>query len=192
MNDYLKVSDAELITRCLGQDADAWETLVRRYQRLIISVALKSGLTQDDALDVLQSVCLILLRKLQTLKSQDKLSAWLIIVTKHESWRFKERRGGADFLEDEDWERIAEAADTSTPNPDEMVLHVERQHLIRRAESLLSEQCRRLLALLFSDLEPVSYAGISRELGIPVASIGPTRGRCLSKMKEILHEIGFN
>lgn len=192
MSDYLKLSDAELIARCLGQDPDAWEELVRRYQRLIISVALKSGLSQDDALDVLQSVCMIMLRKLETLKSQDKLSAWLIIVSKHESWKFKERGGKTSLLEEDEWERMAETPDTARPKPDEMVLTVERQHLIRRAEALLSEQCRRLLALLFSESETVSYADISRELDIPVASIGPTRGRCLSKMKEILREFGFN
>lgn len=191
MKDHHKLSDAELVAKCLDKDAEAWETLIRRYQRLIISVALKSGLSQDDALDVFQSICLILIQKLQTLKSQDKLSSWLIVVTKHEAWKLKQRGGKTDLLEEEEWERIAEMDDPTRSKPDEMVLAVQRQHLIRRAEEHLSPQCRKLLALLFSENESVSYAEIGQELGIPVASIGPTRGRCLSKLKEILHQLGF-
>lgn len=189
--DTTKFSDAELIVKCLDQDAQAWETLVRRYQRLIISVALKSGLGQDDALDVLQSVCLILLQKLQTLKEHEKLSSWLAVIAKHESWKLKQRNGKSDLLEEEEWERIAETDDPAMPKPDDQMLTLERQHLLRRAEELLSEQCRRLLALLFSEQENVSYVEISQELGMPVASIGPTRGRCLSKLKEILQQLGF-
>jgi RNA polymerase sigma factor (sigma-70 family) len=191
MSEYKNLSDGELIGKCLAQDADAWETLIRRYQRLIISVALKSGLTHDDALDVLQSVCLILLRKLQTLREQEKLSAWLIVVAKHEAWKFKERGGKVSLLEDEEWERIAETADAGNPIPDEQVLNLERQHMIRRAEEQLSAPCRQLLSRLFSEAQSSSYTEISRDLGIPVASIGPTRGRCLAKMKDILRDLGF-
>ncbi|MEK7831832.1 MAG: sigma-70 family RNA polymerase sigma factor, partial [Acidobacteriota bacterium] len=66
-----------------------------------------------------------------------------------------------------------------------------RQHLVRRAVELLPEQCRRMIEqLLFPD-EPLPYAEISRQLGMPVASIGPTRARCLDKLKSALQKIGF-
>ncbi len=191
MKDHHKLSDTELVARCLDKDAEAWETLIRRYQRLIISVALKSGLSQDDALDVFQSICLILIQKLQTLKSQDKLSSWLIVVTKHESWKVKQRGGKTDLLDEEEWERVAEMDDPTRSKPDDQVLAIQQQHLIRRAEEFLSPQCRKLLALLFSESDSTSYAEIGQEMGIPVASIGPTRGRCLSKLKEILQQLGF-
>ncbi len=191
MIEYTKFTDEELISRCLNRDADAWEALVRRYQRLIISVAMRSGLSSEDALDVFQSVTLALLQKLQTLREQDKFSAWLIAVSKHEAWRVKRKVDQTNLLEEDEWARIAESVEGTTANPDQDVYTIERQQMVRRAEEMLSPPCRRLLSLLFSESESPSYADIGRELAIPVSSIGPTRARCLAKLKDILHRIGF-
>jgi DNA-directed RNA polymerase specialized sigma24 family protein len=76
--------------------------------------------------------------------------------------------------------------------PEEEVLALERQHLIRRAVAALGRPCRELLTQLFYRDEPPAYAEISRDLGMPVSSIGPTRGRCLAKLKAALKKIGFD
>jgi len=51
--------------------------------------------------------------------------------------------------------------------------------------SHLPRRWQRLLELLMAD-PPSSYTEISDELGIPVGSIGPTRGRCLARLRALL------
>src|SRR6185436_10712157 len=86
-SNFAERDDSGLIAACLRGEAAAWQTLIIRYQRLIYSIPLKARLSQDDAADVFQSVCLKLYEKLATLREHDKISSWLITTTTRESWR---------------------------------------------------------------------------------------------------------
>jgi RNA polymerase sigma factor (sigma-70 family) len=191
MADYLKLSDEELIARCLEKDAEAWEVLVRRYQRLIASVTFKFGLSGTDAPDVFQSVCMALFQNLAGLKDQAKLSSWLITVCVRECWKLRERKRAAELREVTEWRESGNGHDVSPPAVEEDMLAFERQQIVRRAVELLPLQCRRLIEYLFYHESPATYAEISRSFGIPIASIGPTRGRCLAKLKTNLKNLGF-
>src|SRR5215216_1284226 len=87
-------SDRSLVAACLKGDNAAWEALIVRYQRLIYSIPKKARMSDGDAADVFQSVCLKLCQKLSTLRSEEKLSSWLIKITMRECWRViaKQRR----------------------------------------------------------------------------------------------------
>ena len=191
MADYVRFTDSDLIAKCLDQDAEAWEALVRRYQRLIASITFKFGLSPEDSSDILQSVSLTLFQQLPSLRKTDKISSWIITVTVRECWKLRRRIPRTDSLDDPDRNLAEELANPSSPAPDESLLSLEQQHLLRRAVELLSEQCRRLIEHLFYKDPPTPYAEISQQLGMPIASIGPTRGRCLDKLKESLKKISF-
>ena len=191
MADYLKLSDEELIARCLEKDAEAWEVLVRRYQRLIASVTFKFGLSGTDAPDIFQAVCIALFQNLSGLKDQAKLSSWLITVSVRECWKLRERKRAAEAREITEWRESGNGHDAEPPAVEEDMLALERQHLVRRAVELLPLQCRRLIEFLFYHESPATYAEISRSFGIPIASIGPTRGRCLAKLRTNLKNLGF-
>ena len=62
------------------------------------------------------------------------------------------------------------------------LLAAERHAALREAFGQLPPDCQQLLALLTAD-PPVSYAEISARLAMPVGSIGPTRSRCLDRMR---------
>ncbi|MFN0088513.1 MAG: RNA polymerase sigma factor [Blastocatellia bacterium] len=187
----MKFSDMDLITRCLEKDGDAWEALVRRYQRLIVSITVKFGLSAEDTADVFQSVCLILLQQLPHLRNQSKPSSWLITITVRECWKLRERSGKTGFLDDDEWEVVAEKSNGAQLMMDEEVLKIERQQMVRQGIESLPAQCRQLIESLFYSDPQVSYEEISKQLNIPVASIGPTRGRCLAKLREILKKKGL-
>jgi RNA polymerase sigma factor (sigma-70 family) len=190
MNGDVRMTDAELVARCLKGDARAWELLIHRYKRLIFSIARKYQLTPDQAADVFQSVCLVMLKGLEGLKDHSKISSWLITTTLRECWKLKRRDPlETDPLEDEHGHPVS--LPDESPLPDELFEQLEKQHLIRLALQRLPERCRRLLEMLFYEQGEWSYEQISRELGLPVASIGPTRGRCLYKLKKILADLGF-
>jgi RNA polymerase sigma factor (sigma-70 family) len=175
--------DAELLEACLAGDERAWDLLVERYSRLVFSIALKSGLDEHDAADVVQDVFTIVLRRLESLQQADRFSAWLITTTHRESWRFsKSRRTVPDALPEE----------TVDPEPavDSLVVEWEHATLTHQALAQLGDQCRRLLDLLFLRDEQTRYEAIAAELGISVGSIGPVRARCLKRLKDHLAEVG--
>src|SRR5262245_43632481 len=178
------LSDAELVAGCLNQDSDAWETLLHRYQRLIASITVKFRLSREDAADIFQAVSLALFRQLPELKRNAKLSSWLITVTVRECWKFRQKSEQAVVINDPVWEAIAQAADPAALVDGQMMM-VERQHLVRTGVAQLNSPCRYLVETLFYSQERPSYVELASRLGMPVASIGPTRARCLAKLKRI-------
>ena len=73
-------------------------------------------------------------------------------------------------------------ADTEAVLAEEELILAERHAALREAMSDLPPGYRELMSLLTAD-PPVSYAEISARLGIPIGSIGPSRSRCLARMR---------
>jgi len=191
MYDLSALSDSELISKCLKNDSDAWETVIRRYQRLIASITAKFKLSKEDAGDVFQAVSIALFKQLSHLRREGKLSSWFITVTVRECWKLRQRSSRTMVLDDPAWEAIAQSSNPDTPTSEEQVLLLERQHLVRTALKQLGPNCQNLLEKLFYSDEQLSYTEVGEQAGLPVASIGPTRGRCLAKLKEALRTIGY-
>ena len=191
MPSYISLSDDELISKCLDHDARAWEVLVRRQERLIASIAYKFKLTNADASDVFQAVCLTLFQQLPQVRNRGKLSSWVITVAVRECWKLRQRQSRTDSLDDPDWAEAVDPANEDHLLMQASVLQLEEQQLLRRALETLPERCQRLLTELFYAAEPKPYTELSTLLGLPVPSIGPTRARCLAKLKESLEKNGF-
>jgi RNA polymerase sigma factor (sigma-70 family) len=186
--DNTRSSDRELVAACLSGDHRAWETLIVRYQRLIYSIPVKSRLSPDDAADIFQSVCLKLLENLSTLRDHEKIASWLITTTTRECWRMSARQrrdNPAPPVDDESFDPTAEIA-SAEPLADEQIQLIEQQQALRSGLESLPERCQRLLEMLFYQKDELSYAEIARRAAMPVSSIGPTRARCLDKLKKVL------
>jgi RNA polymerase sigma factor (sigma-70 family) len=182
--------DRELVAACLKGDQDAWEALIARYQRLIYSIPVRARLSTDDAADIFQSTCLKLYEKLSTLRDHEKISSWLITTTTREVWRVsaRNRRESVPSVgneNDDDRDAFAEIAATA-PLADEQRQALEQQQLVRQSLDALPERCRNLLSMLFYEKDEFSYADIARRMKMPVPSVGPTRARCLEKLKKLL------
>jgi RNA polymerase sigma factor (sigma-70 family) len=181
-------SDRELIAACLKGDKDSWEEIISRYQRLVYSIPVKARLSPDDAADVFQTVCVRLLEGLHKLRDHDKLSSWLITTANRETWRIAARRR-ADLTtsrdDDEDGPQLDAIPDLE-PLADQQREEIERQQTIREAVEGLPDRCREMIRLLFYGDGDFSYTDVAARLRMPVASIGPTRARCLEKLKRLL------
>ncbi|HWP42768.1 MAG TPA: sigma-70 family RNA polymerase sigma factor [Blastocatellia bacterium] len=187
-DDYSRSSDRELVTDCLKGDQRAWEALIVRYQRLIYSVPLRARLSPDDAADIFQSVCLKLLENLSSLRDHEKIVSWLMTTTMRECWRVSARQrrdNPATASDDDDSDSTVEIVSQSLL-ADEQLQLIERQQAVRRGLASLPERCRKLLQMLFYQKDELSYAEIARRAGMPVSSIGPTRARCLEKLRKEL------
>ncbi len=152
---------------------------------------MRYGLGEEVAADVFQAVCLLLLEHLGSLKDRGKIASWLITTTTRECWRVSHRaRREAPIGEggDADGERpFAEILDEK-PLAEEEQIKLEGQQKVRQAVEALPERCRTLLELLYYVEDRPSYGEISRRLEMPVPSIGPTRARCLEKLRRLLEE----
>ena len=179
---------------CQSGDRQAWETLILRYERLIYGIALRSGLSEDDAADVFQTVCLRLLENLEKLRDDGHLKGWIILTAKHESWRVHRLKRRQQSFSDSETEETADgiASHPATdPLPLEALIHLEEEQMIRMGIEEMGDNCRLLLRLLYHTDPPSTYADIARTMNISEGAIGPTRARCLQKLKKILLDMGF-
>jgi RNA polymerase sigma factor (sigma-70 family) len=184
-----RFTDTELISACLKGDSTAWEALLARYQRLIYSIPIKRGFSSVDTADVFQSVCVLMLEKLASLREYEKISSWLITTTTRECWRvsgqWKRESSSESRDPDDQRDTLADLASSAPLAFDDSVAH-EQQQILREAIETLPERCRQLISMLFYDKNDPSYVEIARQLKMPVASVGPTRARCLEKLKKAL------
>lgn len=182
----MKISDYpddELISQCISGQQTAWEELIARYEKLIYSTALRTGLESSTADEIFQTVCLIWLKELKNLRKTSSLGAWLVTTTRRECWALW--RHEKIKLEELD-EKIA-----SDESPEKLAQHAEDSQKVLSAFKQLAEPCHQLLWRLYFNEETSSYAEIARDLNIPANSIGPMRSRCLEKLKVILISKNF-
>lgn len=182
-------SDCELLAACAKREAWAWDALVDRYAGLVYGVALRAGLSRDDAADVFQNVFAALLTHLGDIRAPQGLAAWLITTSKREAWRTlrRDRReplaGEVPAILDASaaWRRDAHAEERRWAD----------RVLIDEALEQVGKRCRQLLVLLYLDPGEPSYEEISTRMKMPLGSIGPTRARCLQRMRELLCKMGM-
>jgi RNA polymerase sigma factor (sigma-70 family) len=170
----------DLVIRARNGDSQAWDALVERYAPLVWSICRRYRLGSADAEDVNQSVWLALVDQLAALREPAALPGWLATTTQRECGRILRAAHGPQIAwYVPDAENIP---DEQAVTAEEELLLAERNAALREAFADLPPGCQQLIALLIED-PPVSYADISAKLGIPVGSIGPSRARCLAKLR---------
>jgi RNA polymerase sigma factor (sigma-70 family) len=172
----------QVVAAAAAGDMRAWNRLVDQYARLIWSITAEFRLGESDAADVVQTTWLRLLEHINDIVQPAKVGSWLAVTARRECLRIVAARKRVVLG------REVEDLVAATPHDrdiDEGLLAAERARDVRRALSRLPRQSQRLLEMLMAD-PPISYAQISDELGLPVGSIGPTRGRCLARLRLLL------
>jgi RNA polymerase sigma factor (sigma-70 family) len=170
----------DLVACARRGDVPAWNALVERYAPLISSICRKHRLDRSDAEDVSQSVWLCLVTQLDKIREPAALPGWLATTTRRECGRVvRAERGPYAAIYALDAENMP---DEQAEVAEQELLAAERQAALREAITHLPPACRQLVAELTAD-PPTPYAEVSARLGIPVGSIGPTRSRCLDRMR---------
>jgi RNA polymerase sigma factor (sigma-70 family) len=171
---------ADLVARAGGGDDRAWGGLVQRYAPLIWSICRRHRLGDGDAEDVGQTVWLALVDHLDKVREPAALAGWLATTTRRECVRvLRTDRAGQPAGHVPDVERLPDERGESA---EQELLAAERHAALREALAGLPPADQRLIAMLTAD-PPVPYAEISVRLGIAVGSIGPTRARCLARLR---------
>jgi RNA polymerase sigma factor (sigma-70 family) len=169
-----------LVACARSGDVQAWNALVERYAPLIWSICRKYRLGPADADDVSQSVWLHLLDQLNKIREPAALAGWLATTTRRECGRLvRAAHGPHAVIYALDAENMA---DEQSDAAEQEVLAAERHAALHEALTALPTECQRLVAMLTAD-PPAPYAEISATLAMPVGSIGPTRSRCLDRIR---------
>lgn len=174
-------SVTDLVHAAVQGDQEAWDALVERYSPLLMSVLRRYRMGNDDVRDVAQTVWLRLIEHLGSLREPRALPSWIITTARHESLRVLKagaRTRPLSSLFDGDASLPSDDAEIGTD-----LLLAERREALLEAFAELGDRERELLTLLVAD-PPVAYVEIGRRLGMPVGSIGPTRSRILTKLRQ--------
>jgi len=172
---------ASLVSAARAGDDDALGQIVTELSPLLWQVARAAGLSRGDAEDVLQTVWMRLLSHLDGIRTSMALTGWLVVTTRREAWRV--RGAGRKLLPaDQDWLSALPAAE---PGSEEQVIMDDQRRALWTAMRQLPSRCQELLRIVAFVPRP-DYAAVAAELGIPIGSVGPTRGRCLAKLRALL------
>jgi RNA polymerase sigma factor (sigma-70 family) len=152
--------------------------LVRVLTPILWHTARSSRLDAATAEDVLQTVWLTLVRKSDTITEPLAVLQWMVVSTKREAWRAAKNkvRHKSDDLES------TTATASEGESIEDRVLREESHNRLWRHIEGLPERCQTLLRVIAFADRP-DYAELARALGMPQGSIGPTRGRCLAKLR---------
>ncbi len=179
------VSDRDLIRACRKGRAGAWRRMLDKYERIVFSVPRRYGLSSEDAADITQLTFTILVQSMDTLPEDSSLGAWLTTVARRHTWRLLERKRRQGVEKHGDPEESAPAAASADTNDQE---HWELTEWLDHGLMMIGEPCRDLLFALYLEPEQPSYAEVAERMGMAVGSVGPTRIRCLKRLRQVLDE----
>ena len=173
-----ETSTGQLVAAAGDGDQAAWDALVDRFAGLVWSIARGHRLSQADAGDVVQTTWLRLVEHLDRIREPERLGSWLATTARNESLAVIRRGARSRPVEDVG----LDDTDDDAPAVDEGLLTHERDRALWQALGRIGDRCRTLLRVLMAE-PPPSYADVSAALDMPIGSIGPTRQRCLEKLR---------
>ena len=171
--------------RWLAGEPDGLDDLVAVMTPVLWHVVRAYGLAHEQAEDVIQATWLAMVRRSAAIVDSAAIGGWLTTTARREAWRVAKSGGRDRPVEDED---LAVHLPVQRSAEGEVVERDGRERLWAAVDAL-PERCRRLLRVVAFENRP-DYASLATELGMPVGSIGPTRGRCLAKLRVALIGMG--
>jgi RNA polymerase sigma factor (sigma-70 family) len=168
-----------LVRAAASGERAAWDRIVQRYVALLWAIALRHGLNESDAADVVQTTWLRLLEHIDEVRNPARVASWLATTAQREALRLVALRRRLVLNDDQ---AAFDGPDLLLPPVDEALIVREQAAAARRALDSLPPLWRSLVELLSQD-PPPSYEKIGADLGLPIGSIGPTRGRCVRRLR---------
>jgi RNA polymerase sigma factor (sigma-70 family) len=179
--DTLAAQAASLFRAFRAGDESKMGDLVALLTPILWHTARAQRLDSQTAEDVVQTTWLALVRGSESITDPQAVLQWLIVSARREAWRVVKR---TDRVEPREFE----ADDVVSPPrdlPEELVLRRDGDSRLWQHIAQLTARCQELLRVIAFADRP-DYAAVAESLGMPVGSIGPTRGRCLAKLRQLL------
>jgi RNA polymerase sigma-70 factor (ECF subfamily) len=179
------MDDPVLITRCRQGDELAWEALVVRYQARVCALAFGYTGSEEEALDVAQEVFVRIWRRLDSCRDPDRLTAWILSITRHAALDHLRRRQARPPAQDVPADALGHLADPRAEATDAPLEQQEQRDLLDRALQELTPRNRE--AILLKDIQELSLEDMARMLEVPV---GTVKSRCSRARVELAKVLG--
>jgi RNA polymerase sigma factor (sigma-70 family) len=182
----------DVVAAAISGEQAAWNTLVERLQRVVWKSVNMMTYDRDVRSDAFAATWLRLAERLTTIREPEKLPGWLATTACNEVRQILRQRDRRHTSLTVSWAGSAGVGDlleTLTGDTGEHATAImldESRRRVRAAFGQLDEHCREILTVLVLADPPVPYDEASERLGRPIGSLGPTRRRCLEKMKHLL------
>lgn len=164
-----------------GGDGQALDQLIRLVTPTLWHTVRAYQLDQGTAEDIIQDTWFALLRTGDQVADPQSIVGWLTTTARRQAWKVAQRQRRMAPVEDE----VIDALAAAVPATEEIVVRDQRDTALWAAVATLSQRCQRLLRVIaFADRPNYRHVGV--ELGMPIGSIGPTRGRCLETLRKLL------
>jgi RNA polymerase sigma factor (sigma-70 family) len=177
-SDSVWESSAIHFQRWRDGDPAAMDDLVTLLSPVLWQVVRGCGLDREASEDVVQTTWLALVRSRDSIAESRAVSGWLCTAARREAWRVS-RLGTRQSPTDDD---VLDRHLPDEPAPEQQVVLDDENARLWDCLKKLPERCQRLLRIVAAAPRP-DYSAIASDLGMPVGSIGPTRGRCLEKLR---------
>ncbi len=185
------ISDLEILVRkCKAGDSNSWGILVDRFQALVWSSIYRVGLRNEDAEDTFQKVFVILYKNLDRIDSALALPKWLATTAAREAIRVHRLNRDKSTISMDAIENLDEMLAAEETSVEEIAIATSQSNTVRNVMSQLPGKCPQLLSMLYSN-EESSYEDVKNQLQIPTGSIGPTRARCIERLRQALISVNF-
>lgn len=183
-----------LVAAALAGQPAAWNALVDRLQRVVWKAVNMMTSDPDIREDAFAATWLRLAERLDTIREPEKLPGWLATTATNEVRQIIRRRGRAELslnaaVRSGDDDPAVDLGDRLVGDDGDhttLLVRGEQHAELRAAFARLDEACREIITVLVLADPPPPYEEASEILGRPVGSLGPTRSRCLEKMKRLL------
>ncbi|MGL4339477.1 MAG: RNA polymerase sigma factor [Rhodoglobus sp.] len=166
-------------------EPQAMDELVRTLTPVLWHVVRAYGLAVEQSQDVVQATWLIFVSRCESIADPRAVAAWLMTTARREAWRVAKRGSRTVSVSDDVLETVLD----DDASAEELAVTRDEHGWLWACVKTLSERCQRLLRIVAFEQRP-DYARIAIDLEMPVGSIGPTRSRCLSKLRELLESRG--
>ncbi len=172
---------ADLFDAWRDGDGRSMDELVRLMTPVLWHVVRAYGLERTLAEDVVQTTWLQLVRGHGSIADPRAVSAWLTTTARREAWKVGKANGRVDTAESDDLDLLL----PEQASAEEHATLDDESRRLWAAVRRLAERCQRLLRVIAFEDRP-DYARLAHDLSMPVGSIGPTRSRCLAKLRDLL------
>jgi RNA polymerase sigma factor (sigma-70 family) len=173
---------SNLVERCRNGEGDAWEELIDRVAPVVFGICGRMRLSREESFDIFGQVSYLLLKKLGSLKSAEKVLTYVATMTRREIYALNRKSKIIQHLGKYVTDDIH---DLSGNSPEDIFEATRRSEAVMKAISLLPIRDYLLIKALFFDSSNPSYEEIAGRLKVGVSSIGPLRARSLEKLKRI-------